>query len=360
MLDKTIQLTPEELIRQGDMLENISAQYRSTLKQVDSVLKRVNNNWSYKLANNFGTKIHSVAKSSEKLVTLLEQSSMAAKKAGESFTTVDVQLAKLIGGEAAAQAGNTTTVQPNSQDETDMAEWWKELILGTIGNFGIFGKAFELITTGLTTGDSTDIGKLILDLIGSGASVGGKIVDGEIVDIFGLFKTVDAIGFRENLAMQLEKFKINSSYNSQNLTGAAKTANNIGAIAKWGGVALTAVSKFVGNAEEFNGDFGNWRMYAETIGETAVSVGTGILVTAGVGALLGASAPAVLVGAIGTGIVAVGNWASESLFGVSVTEAVSDFAIDTATAVVDGVKDIGKAIGDGFSNAGKAIASWFK
>jgi len=356
MRDKTIQLTPEELIRQGDLLENISAQYRSTLKQVDSVLKRVNNNWSYKLANNFGTKIHSVARSSEKLVTLLEQSSMAARKAGESFTSVDAQLAKLIGGKAETQKENTVKIPQGLDIRYGIPEW----VLSLLGRFGIGGKAFEFIGTGITSADPLDMGKLLLDLVGSGASVGGKIVDGEIIDLFGLSKTVDAIGFRENLAMQLENFKVNSAYNSKNLTGAAKAANNIGAIAKWGGVALTGIERFIDNTKEFNGDFGNWRLYAETIGETAVSVGVSVLAAAGVGAILGASAPALLVGALGAGVVALGNWASESIFGVSITEGVSDFVINTATEVVDSAKAIGKAIGDGFSNAGKAIASWFK
>lgn len=93
-----IKLTPELLKTQGEKLGTISDSYRTTLKQVDRVLKQVNNNWSYRLANNFGTKIHSVAKSSEKLVTLLEQSSAAAINAGESFTSIDSQLAKYIGG----------------------------------------------------------------------------------------------------------------------------------------------------------------------------------------------------------------------------------------------------------------------
>ncbi|MGN0555260.1 MAG: WXG100 family type VII secretion target [Candidatus Fimenecus sp.] len=97
-MDKTIKLTPELLKTQGEKLGEISDSYRTTLKQVDRVLKQVNNNWSYRLANNFGTKIHSVAKSSEKLVTLLEQSSAAAINAGESFTSIDSQLAKFIGG----------------------------------------------------------------------------------------------------------------------------------------------------------------------------------------------------------------------------------------------------------------------
>lgn len=132
MPERTIQLTPEELIHQGARLKSISQQYRVTLGQVDTVLKRVNRNWSYRLANNFGTKIRSVAKSSEKLVTMLEQSATAAQKAGESFSTIDSQLAKLIGGEAENQERGSakalqTDEQPDPASLRDVADLFDKL-----------------------------------------------------------------------------------------------------------------------------------------------------------------------------------------------------------------------------------------
>ena len=115
-MDKTIKLTPELLKTQGEKLGAISDSYRTTLKQVDRVLKRVNTNWSYRLANNFGTKIHSVAKSSETLVMLLEQSSAAAINAGESFSSIDSQLAKFIGGNAANSNESSTKTVPTQKN----------------------------------------------------------------------------------------------------------------------------------------------------------------------------------------------------------------------------------------------------
>lgn len=115
-MDKTIKLTPELLKTQGEKLGAISDSYRTTLKQVDRVLKRVNTNWSYRLANNFGTKIHSVAKSSETLVMLLEQSSSAAINAGESFSTIDSQLAKFIGGNAANSNESSIKTVPTQKN----------------------------------------------------------------------------------------------------------------------------------------------------------------------------------------------------------------------------------------------------
>ena len=111
-----IKLTPELLKTQGEKLGAISDSYRTTLKQVDRVLKRVNTNWSYRLANNFGTKIHSVAKSSETLVMLLEQSSAAAINAGESFSSIDSQLAKFIGGNAANSNESSIKTVPTQKN----------------------------------------------------------------------------------------------------------------------------------------------------------------------------------------------------------------------------------------------------
>lgn len=352
--NQTIKLTPQELRTQSQALEQISEQYRSVLRNTDRVLKRVNGNWSYRLANNFATKIHSVSKASENLVTMLAQSAEAARSASESFTTVDAQLAKYIGGNRPSSGkGQTNVVNQEEEKDSTQKDKWYTKFFDFFGSFGIIGATTEFILNGTVGGDEIATGKSLLDLIGNIAKTGAKIFDGKEIQLLGLQSTVDAIGFRENLAMQFEKFNINSSYNSVNLTGAEKAANNISAVAKWGGVALTGVSKFIGNYEEYNGDYKNWRMYLETIGETVVSVGTGVLATAAVGAVLGAGAPAVLVGAIGTGVVMAANWAVEKISGKNISELVSD-------TVIDAVQDRVKAIGNGIKSAGKAIASWFK
>ncbi|MGN0555262.1 MAG: WXG100 family type VII secretion target [Candidatus Fimenecus sp.] len=352
--NQTIKLTPQELRAQSQALEQISEQYRSVLRNTDRVLKRVNSNWSYRLANNFTTKIHSVSKASENLVTMLAQSAEAARSASESFTTVDAQLAKYVGGNSpSSDKGQTNVVNQKKEKDSTQKDKWYTKLFDFFGSFGIIGVTTEFILNGTVGEDEMTTGKSLLDLIGNIAQTGAKIFDGKEIQLLGLQSTVDAIGFRENLAMQFEKFKINSSYNSVNLTGAEKAANNIAAAAKWGGVALTGVSKFIGNYDEYNGDYKNWRMYLETIGETVVSVGTGVLATAAVGAVLGAGASAVVVGTIGTGVVMVANWAVEKISGKNISELVSDTVID---AVQDGVK----AIGNGIKSAGKAIASWFK
>lgn len=67
---------------------------------------------------------------------------------------------------------------------------------------------------------------------------------------------------------------------------------------KWAGMALSGVMNGISNYEEYKTTgISAERAVAETITETLVDVGIGIVATAGATALLGASAPAVLVGA---------------------------------------------------------------
>lgn len=144
--NQTIKLTPQELRAQSQALEQISEQYRSVLRNTDRVLKRVNSNWSYRLANNFATKIHSVSKASENLVTMLAQSAEAARSAGESFTTVDAQLAKYVGGETGEKSGQTQATTPANND----IEWegsWKN------GNIKRNGSIFGFDASGELEGD---------------------------------------------------------------------------------------------------------------------------------------------------------------------------------------------------------------
>ena len=237
-------------------------------------------------------------------------------------------------------------------------------ILSVLGQFGIIG-GIASTTGSAAQNDSVAIGKGLLGVLGEGAKLVGKMIGKtSTVSPFGLGKTVDAIGFAENLAMKLDGYIINNSYNANNLSAAQKTANNIGAYAKWGGVALTAVGSFVSNIKEFDSDIKNPRLWAETAGETAVSVGSGILIGAGVAAIAGATAPAWAVGVVAVGTSLAVDWGVKQVTGLfgeekGLSELVSDTVIDSVVAVGKVAKSVGKAVGDGVSKAGKAIASWF-
>lgn len=263
-----------------------------------------------------------------------------------------------------AKKGNKSSgkgSKSNTDNKKTKTTDWKSIIKNfgkLVGGSGTVGSITECFCGFYSAENSYDIGKSLLKVIGVGASVAGKIADSKLINLFGTASN-SGIGFAENLAIQFDKFKINNSYNSANLSNGAKVANNVGAIAKWGGVALTGAQKFFGNLEEFNNDFSNPRMYLETIGETAVETGLGVLATAAVATILPVTAPAWAVAAGGAAVVMGVNYLSEKYLNTNIAEAVSDTVINGATNVYNGVKNIGKSIGDGIGNAGKAIAKWF-
>lgn len=266
-----------------------------------------------------------------------------------------------VGTAAKRVSGGTSSAAKKSTKKKSYN--WKELIKNAgkiIGNFGTIGSVFGAASKFASAENSIDFGQGLMDIIGKGAKIAGKMIDKSYIDLFGS-TSKSGIGFMENLAIQLDDFKINNSYNSVNLSSAAKSANNIGAIAKWGGVALTGISKFIGNYEEFDGNLKSGRFWAETAGETAVSVGTGILATAAVATILPATAPAWVVGAVGTGVVLVGKKVIECIPGVDdAADFLSDKVLDFAEGAADAAKKGVKAIGDGIKGAGKTIAKWFK
>lgn len=208
------------------------------------------------------------------------------------------------------------------------------------GEFGFVGSTVALGAGLIYDNSEKNVASTAIKGVGLLAKTAKSISEGKTVDMFGVSKTVDAIGFSENLAQSLDSYTYNSSYNSANLTGAAKTWQNVGVIAKWGGVALTAVGNLGDNLEEYNGDFSNPRMYAETIGETIVDVGLGILVGAGVATLAGATAPVWAVSIVSTGVVMGANWVSEQVFDADLGEVVSDAVINTVEVISDVKKEV--------------------
>jgi len=251
----------------------------------------------------------------------------------------------------ASLASEPLITDENMAPKPNFGPLWKVL-----GQFGVAGKSFGAI--GKLTGDPISQGKGILDFIGAGAKIVPKIADGKLIDTFGLKATVDAIGFRENLAQQLDGYVYNSSANSLSMSATAKTFRNVGTIVKWGGIALSCIGNFSANLDEYNGDFSNPRLYAETVAETAIDTGLGILATAGVATLAGASAPVWAVGVVSTGAILGLDWVSKQLFDVKASEVISDGLLNAAEAVGKTVKKAGKAIGKSVGKAVKATRKY--
>ncbi len=151
----------------------------------------------------------------------------------------------------------------------------------------------------------------------------------------------------------------------------AYTTKGAKSIFAWAGVAVSAIANGFQNYDEAkSGKISTGRAVAETITETAVDVGTGLLVgaavSAGVAAVGWVSAPVIAVGAITAGVMvgadAICKWITKSVTGESkgLTETVSDFVLDVGEATVKAGKKIVSGVANAVSNAGKAVSSFFK
>ncbi len=225
-------------------------------------------------------------------------------------------------------------------------------------NFSLIGGLVSLAID-YSEGNTLNVTKTLAKLVGEGAEIASEIDAKKIVDLLGLDECVDAIGFRENLAIELDKFDINSTANIDNLSDFGKGAKTVKSIAKWAGVALTIAGNTFENYDEFNGDLTNYRMYTETITESVIDIGLDVLVGAGVAAVATASTPAWFVGVAAAGIVYVADKTFEHFTGDDLSEFLSDKLHDGAEAVVDFAKETAGAIGDGISNAADAVAEWW-
>lgn len=154
-----------------------------------------------------------------------------------------------------------------------------------------------------------------------------------------------------------------SPFNAQfkNIVNNFKGANGVGkAVAPWGTVAVNGVLNWFSNKDEqanSNGTMSDGRVIAETITETvvdtALTYGTGIVVGAAVTAALGTvAAPGIVVVAASGAVVAGLNAGVKALTGKTTTEWISDTILDTGEA-------IGSAVSNAAKNVSESIGSWF-
>lgn len=177
----------------------------------------------------------------------------------------------------------------------------------------------------------------------------------------------------------ISRFKNNftnktSQFNAQfkNVVGNFTGANGVGtAIASWGTVLISGIVNYSNNRKEqaeSGGTMSDGRVIAETITETvvdtALTYGAGIVAGAAVTTVLGTvAAPGVVVVALSGLLVAGVNAAVKATTGKSTTEWVSDTILDTGSYVAKKVGDaasyVKKKVGNAVSNATKTVANWF-
>lgn len=144
-----------------------------------------------------------------------------------------------------------------------------------------------------------------------------------------------------------------------NFSKAPNTAGKVAVAAKWVGTGLTVATTAYDNFVDEENSVG--RSIAETVGESAVKVVTGVAckaaataIVTGIAATVGAPAVAT---AAAIGVVAVGiSWAAdkvcEAITGKDLAEATSDLVLDTA-------EKVGKAVGSAAKKVAGKVSGWW-
>lgn len=155
-----------------------------------------------------------------------------------------------------------------------------------------------------------------------------------------------------------------SPFNTQfkNILSDFKGVNGVGkAVASWGSVFVNGILNWSNNKDEqaeSNSEMSDGRVIAETITETVVDTtmayGAGIIVGAAITTTLGTvAAPGVVVVAASGAVIAGLNTGVEFFTGQTMTEWISDTILDTG-------ETIGSAIGNITKNASFSVGAWFE
>lgn len=228
-------------------------------------------------------------------------------------------------------------------------EWkdtWK-----VVNNFGIIGPIISVIGGAVTGGVSPKTG---LDAIKGVAKTVERVASNPSFD----WKTV--LGLNSTITNKTSKSffgALSEKLNGLKMGNAKTVSSKVAVGARWAGniltVLTTAYDNFIVNDE--NNTTG--RQIAETIGESAVKIGSTMLIGAGVTAAFaaaGVAAPVVVVGGITVGI----GWAADQLCkhfnnGKDLAETVSDAVLDLGETISENVGKAAKTVTD-------TVTGWWK
>lgn len=249
-----------------------------------------------------------------------------------------------------------------------------------IGNVGSYAGSVYTLGKAISSGDSSKVTKGLIsfskDYISRFGSLASGSYSGTSVKqtLFGdwtkggavnsLFTTVgEATSATKGTIFKAAWAKELNAFSFKNATN---VGSKIKVGTKWAGTALSGVTNLIGNIEEQKKTPGmsNARVVSETVVETALDIGIAAVVTAGATALIGAAAPAVVVGAATVGTIWAINTVTEAATArywgednkKNFTELLSDGLIDGATAVGKGVGKAGKSGMDALTKWGKSLS----
>ncbi len=269
--------------------------------------------------------------------------------------------------EALAQTGATY-----SKAETEVSDlfgskpsfdWdFPGLINDIVGEFGIIGEIGSWINE-LVTGDGDLLtgAKAVKGLVGwSGDLLSWAFSEeSDLGTLFG-FAMPDKVpgSFSDAIAAQVDKY----IWPKGSMGKAVPISDKIDVVCKWAGAGMTVVTTGIENFTDPENS--PERAFLETIGESAVKIGEGMLLSS----LLAMTGAPVVVAGIG---VVAATWAIDKGFelvtGKNAAEFISDTAIDFVGNVADtisqGAEMIGNAVSDAVGNAvstvGEAVSGWW-
>ena len=271
----------------------------------------------------------------------------------EKTETALTSMKSATGAEAINGGGATKTEsEGNGLLHWDKVKWfsWSDL-WKAVGSAGIVGSIVSGIG-GIFTADG--LAKKVLGAAKGAAKVTGTIagaISKNSFDWFGLASKASKDVPKtiwESLGKEADKYKLGKATN---------VSGKVAVAAKWAGGAVTVASTAYDNLVVNKEGNSTGRAIAETIGESAVKIVGGALITSAA-AMLGG--PAIVTAGVAVGATWLINRAFEAATGKDAAEAISDFVLDTGKALYDGAKTVAQNVGNAISSAGKKIGGWWQ
>lgn len=318
---------------------------------------------AWKLALQGGTQ--NVKKALAKIASDLEKQQVQVKQYGQILENIRKEYQN-------TEAAIVTAASPQKKVEEEKNEVLTsiaDLLRNLSSEFGFVGSTLaavlKLITNAMDGIDEKDI----WGLVGAGNGMVGKIAG--LIDDMKEEKSLAALLFGDMAKTMGEKldFKPTDSlvtkwkkyfkdqkgdYGLGDKAKDLSTAGKVKVAAKYVGTAIDFALTAFDNKEEYGGEM-TGRAWEETISETLVSAGEGLLIGGGVTLVMGAGAPVVAVGVVTAGVtwaVDMGyRWISGSETGL--VEDVSDFLCDNV------FEPVGNAVGNWAKDTWDSMTNFF-
>lgn len=246
------------------------------------------------------------------------------------------------------QTSDKTKIEKKSTDKFSLWSWsdtWK-----MIENAGIVGALLSTVGGAITGGISVKNG---LKTAKGATKVIENIAKAIPKDSTASFDWKTLFGFNSAITKNAPKTfgkAFGESIEKLKFGNAKTVSDKVAVGAKWAGYGLTAIATTYDNFTDTTENNSTGRKIAESIGETTVKIGEGLVIGAGVTAAF-AGAPAVVVGAVTVGVAWVGDKICEVVTDKDVAEFVSDSLLDFAKSKITSAGKVAKKVAGWWTKA---------